>query len=247
MKNIPCVLIILTILFVGVQNFEPLHAMGRGNPAPIEDKYVQQRLEMVEWQIERRGVKDSKVLDTMRTVPRHLFVPKGYEKSGYVDRPVPIGHGQTISQPYIVALMTELLGVDSDSVALEVGTGSGYQAAVLSKIVKKIYTIEIIKELGAKAKKRLEELKYSNVEVKIGDGYYGWPEHAPFDVIIVTAAANHIPPPLIQQLKPGGRMAIPVGNVFQVQNLMLVMKDKDEKITVKNMLPVRFVPLLGKH
>ena len=212
-----------------------------------EDKYTRQRLEMVEEQIVARGVKSPKVLEAMRTIPRHLFVPEEYKKYGYEDQPLPIGSGQTISQPYIVALMTELLEVDGNSVALEVGTGSGYQAAVLSKIVKQVYTIEIIQELGIKAKKRLEEMKYSNVEVKVGDGYYGWPEHAPFDAIIVTAVANHIPPPLIQQLKPGGRMAIPIGSVFQVQNLMLVTKDKDEKITVKNVLPVRFVPLIGKH
>ncbi|HLG29071.1 MAG TPA: protein-L-isoaspartate(D-aspartate) O-methyltransferase, partial [Candidatus Brocadiales bacterium] len=212
-----------------------------------EDKYTRQRLEMVEEQIAARGVKDPKVLEAMRDIPRHLFVPDEYKRYGYEDQPVPIGCGQTISQPYIVALMTELLEVDGNSVALEVGTGSGYQAAVLSKIVKQVYTIEIIEELGTKAKKRLEEMKYSNVEVKVGDGYYGWQEHAPFDAIIVTAAANHIPPPLIQQLKPGGKMAIPIGSVFQVQNLMLVTKDKDEKLTVKNVLPVRFVPLLGKH
>lgn len=240
MRIIACYgLMILAIQLAGLSACQPVSV--------AEDKYARQRVEMVEGQIEARGVKDAKVLDAMRTVQRHLFVPEEYKNYGYMDRPLPIGHGQTISQPYIVALMTELLEVDSDSVALEVGTGSGYQAAVLSKIVKQVYTIEIIKELGEQAKKRLEEMKYSNVEVMIGDGYFGWSEHAPFDVIIVTAAANHIPPLLIQQLKPGGRMAIPIGNVFQVQNLMLVRKDKDEKITVKNVLPVRFVPLLGKH
>ncbi|HHT9125843.1 MAG TPA: protein-L-isoaspartate(D-aspartate) O-methyltransferase [Candidatus Brocadiia bacterium] len=241
MKIIACyALIILTILLAARTN-KFVHA------TTSEDKYTRQRLEMVEGQIAARGVKDPKVLDAMRNIPRHLFVPEEYKNYGYEDQPVPIGCGQTISQPYIVALMTELLEVDGNSVALEIGTGSGYQAAVLSKIVKQVYTIEIIEELGIKAKKRLEEMKYSNVAVKVGDGYFGLPEHAPFDAIIVTAAANHIPPPLIQQLKPGGRMAIPIGTVYQVQNLMLVMKDKDEKIIVKNVLPVRFVPLLGKH
>jgi len=201
---------------------------------------------MVAEQIEKRGVKDKRVLQAMRTVPRHKFVPDELKAYAYEDRPLPIGCGQTISQPYIVALMTELLKVDKEDKVLEVGTGSGYQAAILSQIVREVYTIEIFEELGISAKRRLRELGYSNVKVRIGDGYYGWPEEAPFDAIIVTCAATHIPPPLLAQLREGGRMCIPVGGVFQVQNLMLVEK-RDGKITSRNILPVRFVPMLGKH
>ena len=201
---------------------------------------------MVAEQIEKRGVKDKRVLQAMRTVPRHKFVPDELKAYAYEDRPFPIGCGQTISQPYIVALMTELLKVDKEDKVLEVGTGSGYQAAILSQIVREVYTIEIFEELGISAKRRLRELGYSNVKVRIGDGYYGWPEEAPFDAIIVTCAATHIPPPLLAQLREGGRMCIPVGGVFQVQNLMLVEK-RDGKITSRNILPVRFVPMLGKH
>ena len=201
---------------------------------------------MVAEQIEKRGVKDKRVLQAMCTVPRHKFVPDELKAYAYEDRPLPIGCGQTISQPYIVALMTELLKVDEEDKVLEVGTGSGYQAAILSQIVREVYTIEIFEELGISAKRRLRELGYSNVKVRIGDGYYGWPEEAPFDAIIVTCAATHIPPPLIAQLREGGRMCIPVGGAFQVQNLMLVEK-RDGKITSRNILPVRFVPMLGKH
>jgi len=201
---------------------------------------------MVAEQIEKRGVKDKRVLQAMRTVPRHKFVPDDFKAYAYEDRPLPIGCGQTISQPYIVALMTELLKVDKEDKVLEVGTGSGYQAAILSQIVREVYTIEIFEELGISAKRKLRELGYSNVKVRIGDGYYGWPEEAPFDAIIVTCAATHIPPPLIAQLREEGRMCIPVGGVFQVQNLMLVEK-RDGKITSRNILPVRFVPMLGKH
>ena len=211
-----------------------------------EDVYRLRREKMVADQIVARGVKDEKVLWTMRTVPRHKFVLEDLINSAYEDRPLPIGFGQTISQPYIVALMTELLGVGEKDKVLEVGTGSGYQAAVLSGIVKEVYTIEIFEELGTSAGKRLKDLGYHNVKVKVADGYYGWPEGAPFDAIIVTCAATHIPPPLIKQLKEGGTMCIPVGSVFWTQNLMLVKK-ADGKITAKSVLPVRFVPLLGKH
>lgn len=218
------------------------------------DRYATLREKMVREQIDartvsdgRRGVRDERVLQTMRTVPRHEFVPKRWRSRAYADHPLPIGYDQTISQPYIVAFMTELLQPKPEHIALEVGTGSGYQAAVLSLLVKRVYTIEIIKELGEAAKKRLKRLKYDNVEVKIGDGYYGWEEHAPYDVIIVTAAATHIPPPLIRQLKPGGRMIIPVGSPFHVQDLMLVEKQKDGSITSRSVLPVRFVPLRGNH
>lgn len=201
---------------------------------------------MVAEQIQGRGVKDEKVLQAMGKVPRHRFVPENLIPHAYEDNPLPIGFGQTISQPYIVALMTELLNPEGSDRVLEVGTGSAYQAAVLSEIVDEVYTIEIFEELGTSAKERLEDLGYDNVKVKIADGYYGWPEYAPFDAIIVTCAASHIPPPLIQQLKEGGKMCIPVGSVFWAQNLMLVEK-KNGKIISRNILPVRFVPMLGEH
>lgn len=187
------------------------------------------------------------VLESIGQVPRHEFVPEDEKPYAYENRPLPIGSGQTISQPYIVAIMTDLLNISSNSKVLELGTGSGYQAAILSGLVDKVYSIEIIETLGEKAKKRLKGLGYDNVTVRIGDGYYGWEEHGPFDAIIVTAAGSHIPPPLIKQLKPGGRMVIPVGSRFMTQQLLLVLKDKDEKITTRQILPVRFVPLTGSH
>jgi protein-L-isoaspartate(D-aspartate) O-methyltransferase len=204
--------------------------------------YEKLRYEMVEKQIAARGIKDGNVLQAMRNVPRHLFVPEGARRSAYGDFPLAIGYGQTISQPYIVALMTELLEPEKDDVALEVGTGSGYQAAVLSEIVKAVYTVEIIPPLGRAAEKRLKELAYENITVKVGDGYYGWEEYGPFDCIVVTAASDHIPPPLIKQLKKGGKMAIPVGRPFLVQHLMLVEKSQHGDIHTRSILPVRFVP-----
>ena len=183
----------------------------------------------------------------MGSVKRHKFIPQKHLSSAYDNRPLPIGYGQTISQPYIVAAMTDLLQLDESDTVLEVGTGSGYQAAVLAKIVKKVYTLEIVKPLGLEAKERLKSLGYANVEVQIADGYYGLESKAPFDAIIVTAAAGQIPPPLLKQLKPGGRMVIPVGSQFFVQQLLLAQKDKDGKITIKQILPVRFVPLTGEH
>jgi protein-L-isoaspartate(D-aspartate) O-methyltransferase len=206
------------------------------------EQYKRLRYRMVDQQIAARGIEDEHVLQAMRDVLRHLFVPEGRRGSAYGDFPVPIGYGQTISQPYIVALMTELLEPEEDDVALEVGTGSGYHAAVLSRIVKEVYTVEIIPPLGRAAEKRLKEAACENIRVRIGDGYYGWEEYAPFDCIIVTAASDHIPPPLIKQLKRGGKMAIPVGSPFQVQNLMLVEKSGQGEIQTRNILPVRFVP-----
>lgn len=187
------------------------------------------------------------VMDVMRKVPRHEFVPAHLERYAYENRPLPIGYGQTISQPYIVALMTDLLDVEEDDLVLEVGTGSGYQAAILAELVERVYTIEIVPELGEEAKGRLKRLGYQNVEVRVGDGYYGWEGHAPFDGIIVTAAASHIPPPLVKQLKPGGKMVIPVGSPFMTQQLILVEKTIDDKIRTKQLLPVLFVPLTGGH
>ena len=190
-----------------------------------------------------RAALDRRVLNALRTIPRHLFVPNELRDAAYANRPLPIGHGQTISQPYIVALMTDLLKVDADDVVLEVGTGSGYQAAVLSPVVKQIYTVEIIEPLAKQAAARLQSIGYKNVRVRHADGYNGWKEAGPFDAIIVTAAATHIPPPLIQQLKPGGRMVIPVGGPFATQSLMLVEKTAKGKVRTRQVLPVMFVPL----
>jgi protein-L-isoaspartate(D-aspartate) O-methyltransferase len=185
------------------------------------------------------------VLAIMRQVPRHEFVPAEVRAAAYDNRPLPIGYGQTISQPYIVALMTDLVRSDKDDVVLEVGTGSGYQAAVLSPLVSRVYSIEIVEALAKRATERLATLGYGNVTVRHGDGYHGWPEHSPFDAIIVTAAASHIPPPLVRQLKPGGRMVIPVGPPFMAQNLMLVEKDTREQVHTRTLVPVQFVPLTG--
>ena len=231
------VIIIITFIFM---------ISGSVDASP-EDRFAAQRNAMVKEQIADRGIEDDEVLRAMRAVPRHLFVPESLQSRAYDDGPLPIGHGQTISQPYIVAYMTEVLKVRKGDTVLEIGTGSGYQAAILSPLVKKVYTMEIIPELAVSAKKRLNHLGFANVEVKEGDGYYGWPEKAPFDSIIVTAAAGHIPPALIKQLKNGGRMIIPVGGFFMVQNLVLVSKDRQGEITTRNLLPVRFVPLTGGH
>jgi protein-L-isoaspartate(D-aspartate) O-methyltransferase len=188
------------------------------------------------------AVRDLDVLSAMRTVPRHRFVPEDLVRHAYEDQPLPIGHGQTISQPFIVASMTELLGVGSEDRVLEIGTGSGYQAAVLAEIVDQVFTIEIVEALARSSRARLEELGYENVEVRHGDGYFGWEEEAPFDGIIVTAAASHIPPPLLEQLRPGARMVIPVGPPFQVQTLMLIERQADGRIVQRSLMPVRFVP-----
>jgi protein-L-isoaspartate(D-aspartate) O-methyltransferase len=194
-------------------------------------------------EIESEGDIDKRVLNVLRSTPRHRFVPDDLQSAAYANRPLPIGHGQTISQPYIVALMTDLLHVDAGDVVLEVGTGSGYQAAVLSPLVKQVHTVEIIEPLAKQAAVRLRALGYRNVAVHHADGYNGWKAAAPYDAIIVTAAATHIPPPLIQQLKPGGRMVIPVGNPFATQSLMLVEKTAAGKVRTRQVLPVVFVPL----
>lgn len=203
--------------------------------------YKQARERMVTKQIVKRGVKDRNTLKAMRKVERHLFVPPKYMRMAYDDGPLSIGYGQTISQPYIVGYMTEIIKPKPGDKILEIGTGSGYQAAVLAEIVEKVFTIEIVSELAKTASKRLHELGYDNVKVISGDGYYGLEEEAPFDAIVVTAASEHIPPSLIQQLKDGGRMIIPVGSPFFVQTLMLVEK-KEGKISTSNLIPVRFVP-----
>ncbi len=196
---------------------------------------------MVKEQMILRSITDKATLRAMQNVPRHLFVPSVYVERAYDDGPLPIGYGQTISQPYIVAYMTQAIHPTSDYKVLEIGTGSGYQAAVLAEIVDSVYTVEIIPELGSRASQTLKNLGYDNIHIKISDGYDGWKEHAPYDAIIVTAAASYIPPPLTKQLKVGGYMIIPVGHPFEVQKLVLVRK-KESKINTRTLLPVRFVP-----
>jgi protein-L-isoaspartate(D-aspartate) O-methyltransferase len=190
---------------------------------------------------------DDEVLHSLGTVKRHEFVPDNQLGAAYENRPLPIGHGQTISQPYIVALMTELIEPGPDDVVLEIGTGSGYQAAILAELVQHVYTIEIIEALADQSTARLGRLGYDNVTTKLADGYYGWEEHAPFDAIVVTAAASHVPPPLVQQLAPGGRMIIPVGGRFMTQQLLLLEKTEDDEVITRQVAAVRFVPLTGKH
>ncbi len=207
-----------------------------------KDPYESARNRMVEDQIVARGISDQATLRAMRKVPRHLFVPASYAREAYSDRPLPIGYNQTISQPVVVAYMTELVKPAKGKNALEIGTGSGYQAAVLAEIVDTVYTIEIVPELAKEAAARLKILGYNNVVTKYGDGYKGWPEHGPFDIIIVTAAADHIPQPLKDQLADGGRLVMPVGNPATVQELILLTK-KNGKITEQRLETVRFVPL----
>jgi len=214
-----------------------------GNPQSTEE-FKNQREQMVKWQIEERGVTDNRVLDAMRKVERHLFVPSELAAYAYADQPLPLGYNQTISQPYIVAFMTEALKLNPGSKVLEIGTGSGYQAAVLGEICDSVFSVEIVSELGNKAKSLLKVLRYDNVFVKIGDGYKGWPEHAPFDAIIVTCAPTHIPEPLTEQLVEGGKMIIPVGET-NYQQLILMIKKKGRLIR-QDVLPVRFVPMVDK-
>ena len=213
---------------------------------PAFNQRSKERARMVARQIQARGVRDPNVLASLRIVPRHAFVRPGDLRRAYSDQPLPIGLGQTISQPYIVAYMTEALKLDPNSRVLEIGTGSGYQAAVCAEIAKEVYTIEIIKELAESAGKRLKKLGYGNISVKAADGYFGWKEKAPFDTIIVTCAAGFVPPPLIEQLKPNGKMILPVGSPFGAQTLMLITKDDKGRVRSKRLLPVRFVPMLGR-
>lgn len=210
-----------------------------------EERYLKEAREKMVDLIKSRGIKDEKVISAMLKVPRHLFVDKSQWRSAYDDRPLPIGYGQTISQPYIVALMTESLEIKMGDKVLEIGTGSGYQAAILAELTDKVYSVEIIEELGKRAGRVLKSLGYK-VKIKIGDGYNGWEEYAPFDAIIVTCAPDHVPPPLIQQLKIGGRMVIPVGPTGLYQTLWLIKKEREDKLIYKNLGDVLFVPLVRR-
>lgn len=220
------------------------------DPNDIKQSVFTERLEeresMVARQIAARDVNEPNVLAAMRKVPRHAFIPAGRQRYAYVDSALPIEHGQTISQPYIVAFMTEALQLDPNSKVLEIGTGSGYQAAVCAEIAREVYTIEIVEELAVSAAKLLKELGYENVFVKAGDGFFGWPEHAPFDAVIGTAAAGRVPKPLLEQLKPGGRMILPVEGNFGFQHLILITKDENGNLDKRNVMPVRFVPMTGE-
>lgn len=209
------------------------------------DPYSRKRLTMVEHDLKDRGIHDKKVLEVMMNVPRHLFVAENLRNMAYEDHPLPIEEGQTISQPYVVALMTEALGLRPSDRVLEIGTGSGYQAAVLSGMVKEVYTMEIRQSLAASAAKRLRDLGYANVKVRHSDGYFGWQEYGPFDAIIITAFVNHIPPPLLRQLKEGGRLVVPLGNTVFYQTLTLLTQKKGEP-EVTQMGPVAFVPMVGE-
>lgn len=229
------------------EKVQPSGSVEKSWTRPHFSEFGEERAHMVQTQMVQRSpsIRDSEVLEAMRQVPRHLFVPWSLKRLAHEDHPLPIGHGQTISQPYIVALMTEALQLKANSKVLEIGTGSGYQAAVLSELTSQVFTMEIITPLANEARGRLQKLGYHTVKVRIGDGYFGWPEEGPFDGIIVTCAAGHIPPPLIAQLRQGGRMVIPVGGVYQVQRLMVVTKDRDGRVRTNELLPVRFVPMTG--
>jgi protein-L-isoaspartate(D-aspartate) O-methyltransferase len=231
------ILLICTALTAGL-------FLSQAARAEAPSDFQRERQAMVERQIASRGVKDTRVLAAMARVPRHLFVPEGLRGSAYEDYPLPIGEGQTISQPYIVAFMTEALEIAAQDRVLEIGTGSGYQAAILGEIVKEVYTIEIIESLAARAQETLTRMGYRNIFVKAGNGYLGWPEKAPFDAIIVTCAPDRIPQALIDQLKEGGRMISPVGKAGSVQKLVRVVK-KGGRVEQKDVMAVRFVPMVG--
>jgi protein-L-isoaspartate(D-aspartate) O-methyltransferase len=240
MRKIGFVVLASLILFMVFAQCTNGKRVSESNP---KGDFKAMREKMVETQIKARGVKDARVLSALVKVERHRFVPEEYLNSAYSDQPLPIGEGQTISQPYIVALMTELLELKGGEKVLEIGTGSGYQAAILGELAKEVYTIEIVESLASMAKNRLSELGYQNIKVKAGDGYLGWPEAAPFDAIIVTAAPDHIPKPLIDQLKEGGRMVVPVG--AYAQELKKIVK-RSGKIETTDVIPVVFVPMTGE-
>ena len=238
----------LSIFFVSiiVIGFISPACQGQVGSEQQQQRYTQQRQQMVTWQIARRGIKDQRVLKAMSKVPRHEFVPMSMQAHAYQDGALPIGAGQTISQPYIVAFMTEALHLQGKEKVLEIGTGSGYQAAVLAETVAQVYSIEIVVSLARRAQATLRKLGYSNVKVKAGDGYQGWPQYAPFDAIIVTCAPDHIPQPLQRQLRIGGRMIIPVGDRYSGQHLVLLQKVAKNKLIRRKVLPVIFVPMTGE-
>ncbi|MBW2980392.1 protein-L-isoaspartate(D-aspartate) O-methyltransferase [Candidatus Woesearchaeota archaeon] len=235
---------LIVIIFLAI-----IQNVAYREPEPEEvaekDEFAEARKAMIDVDIEARGVSDIDVLEAMNNVKRHNFVPENVKAQSYADHPLPIGYGQTISQPYIVALMTESLELKADDKVLEIGTGSGYQAAVLAEIVDDVYSIEIIKELAERAEQTLESQGYRNVRVKNADGYFGWEEHAPFDAIIITAAADHIAPPLIEQLADGGRLIIPLGSVRYHQTLTLAKKHGNN-LETEYITSVRFVPMTGE-
>lgn len=216
-----------------------------GQDQKEESFFKKKREQMVKYQIKARGLKDEPLLQALLAVPRHLFVPEPYRREAYEDYPLPIGEGQTISQPYIVALMTAVAEIKPGDKVLEIGTGSGYQAAVLSRLTDRVFSMEIRETLAAQAKQLLQSLDYKNIRIRWADGYFGWPEEAPFDAILVTCAANHIPPPLFQQLNEGGRLVIPVGSTLFYQTLTLVRKSGGQPV-IKQLLDVRFVPMIGE-
>lgn len=228
--------LIASLLFIGI---------FQTTPVSDEEQFHNQRLNMLERDIKGRGITDKRVIAAMTKIKRHLFVPSSVKGAAYADHPLPIGEGQTISHPYIVALMTEELRLKEGEKVLEIGTGSGYQAAVLAEMGMGVRSIETRKGLADSARKRLNELGYKEIKVKYGDGYFGWEEEGPFDAIMITAAANHIPPPLIKQLKEGGRLIIPVGSTTYYQTLTLVTKIKGD-LDVRHIMGVAFVPMIGK-
>jgi len=234
-------IVIISLLLPGFSS-SPEQAI---NNSKDSDRFLEMRSSMVRDQLANRGINDDRVLNAMGSIPRHLFVEESLSGKAYNDHPLPIGEGQTISQPYVVALMTEALNLNATDRVLEIGTGSGYQAAVLAEMVSEVYSIEIIESLQIEASSLLNGLKYENVKTKYADGYFGWEEHAPFDAIIITASANHIPPPLIKQLKEGGRLIIPLGSTLYYQTLTLVKKIKGE-LEVEQMDGVAFVPMTGE-
>lgn len=233
------------LIFPGCAKERPADPFGeqKQKSSLAEEQYKQQRLRMVEEQIVAREIRSKAVLEAMRKAARHRFVPEGYRHLAYADHPLPIGHNQTISQPFIVAYMTEAAGIEANEKVLEIGTGSGYQAAILGELAKEVYTIEIIPELAERARQTLGELGYKNIQVKAGNGYLGWPEHAPFDAIIVTAAPDEVPKALVEQLAVNGKMVIPVGTADQK---MVIITKTQSGVIEKRTIPVRFVPMTGK-
>jgi protein-L-isoaspartate(D-aspartate) O-methyltransferase len=238
--------LVRAVAFLALCALPTAAVLGADSPAGRDttDLYRERREKLVRDHVSAEGIRDPAVIGSMLTVPREEFVPDDLKRRAYNNEPLPIGYGQTISQPYIVALMTELLQPRKEHVVLEIGTGSGYQAAVLSRIVKRVYSVEIVEPLAVRARGTVNALGFGNVEIRVGDGYFGWEEKGPFDSIVVTAAADHIPPPLIAQLKNGGRMCIPVGQPYFTQVLKILEKDAEGRVRVRDVLPVAFVPFV---